>query len=97
MDYNKQRKCAGCTTGLGECGSQMARLASVLYYLEVSTFRFVLISVIKLLIGTRKHARFVDSETCPSCFHNQELNKMTNLHASLIAEFFVQTNHLLSN
>ena len=66
----------------------MARLASVLYYLEVSTFRFVLISVIKLLIGTRKQARFVDSETCPSCFHNQELNKMTNLHASLIAEFF---------
>ena len=37
-----------------------------------------------VLIETRKHAIFVDSETCPSCFHNQELNKMSNSHASLI-------------
>ena len=84
VDYNKQVKCPGCTT---KCGSpQTARPASVLYYLEVSTFRFVLVSLVKL----------VDSETCPSCFYSQELNKITNLHASLIAEFFVhrfQPNH----
>ena len=70
---------------LGECGSHVARLAtvaSVLYYLKVSTFRFVFVSLIKLLIGTRNHARFVDSETCPSCYYNQELNKTTNSHDS---------------
>ena len=49
----------------------------------------------------------LNSKTCHSCFHNQELNKLTNSHARLIAEFFVhlfqpkfprkQLYHLLSN
>ena len=72
-----------CITGLGECGSHIVRLASILLYLEVSTFRFVLVSFKKRLIRTRKHARIVDSETCASCFHNQKLITMTNSHASL--------------
>ena len=84
VDYNKQGKCSGCTTGLGECGSPIARPVSVLYYLEMSTFWFVLVSLIKRLIETRKHAIFVDSETCPSCFHDQELNEMSNSPVSLI-------------
>lgn len=97
MDYKKQGKCPRCTTCLCECGLHIARLASALYYLEVSTFWFVLDqSLIRLALGTLKHARFVDSETCPPCFHNQELHKMTNSHSSLTAEFLTtsynQTN-----
>ena len=36
----------------------VARLTGVLFYLEESTFPFVHVGLMKLLLGTRKHDRF---------------------------------------